>query len=86
MEDVNKRAEKTILGQKWIFIMPNSKFQSSNKCQNPNPKKNAFDIEAFELDLTFGLCDLTFSLSPYPWKFNMTLILHLKCNFLKDIA
>jgi len=86
MEAVNKRSEKTILGQKWIFIMPNSKFQSSNKLQIPNRKKNAFDIEAFEFDLTFGLCDLTFSLSLYPWKFNMTLILHLKCNFLKDIA
>ena len=86
MEAVNKRAEKTILGQKWIFIMPNFKFQSSNKCQNPNPKKNAFEIEAFEFDLIFGLCDLTFSLSLHFWKFNVNIIRCLKWNVLEDIV
>ena len=86
MEALNKRAGETILGKRCIFIMPNSKCKSSNKYQNPNPKKNAFDIEAFEFDLTFGLCNLTFSLSLHFWKFNMNIIPRLKWNVLEGIA
>ena len=79
MEALNKRAEKTILGKKCIFIMSNSKFKSSNKYQNPNPKENVFDIEAFEFDLTF-------SLNLHFWKFNMNIIPCLKWDILEGIV
>ena len=58
-------------------------YRNTKQYQNPNPKKNAFDIEAFEFDLTFGLCNLTFSLSLHFWKFNMNIIPRLKWNGLE---
>jgi hypothetical protein len=34
--------------------MSNDKAQSSNEFQNPNDLKEDFDINAFDIDLTFG--------------------------------